>query len=188
MSSSSGSTGMGSFSISNVFSQARSRSSFGSRSGRGCNGGFNAASAVGAGGFGLFFFLRRGRRFAQVREDVFVRLGDALDKEGVFRILCRYPVNQDFNGVDGVEKKVQGGLDDGNGARPELAEHIFGLVRDIAYALEPHHGGRALERMRCAKQLIDRGPVDRVLLKGQESRIQVLNVLSRFHEKKIYDL
>ncbi len=72
--------------------------------------------------------------------NVFIRLCDAFNNEGVFGLARADAVDHELDRIDAVEKKIEGVFPDRQGAGTELTKHVLGFVRDIAYPRKSHHG------------------------------------------------
>jgi hypothetical protein len=111
-------------------------------------------------------------------------LGYVLDDKRIFGLLGRNSVNHELHGIDAVKEKIQRFSGDGDGSGTEETEHILGLMPHIAYPLEPHHGGGPFERVCRTKKLINNLAIRRILFEGEESRVEVLNVLAGLNQKE----
>ena len=129
--------------------------------------------------------LAFGRTALDLLDHVLVGLLDRTDQQRVFGLVARDTVHHELDRVDAVEEEIEGVLLDRNAARPELTEHVLGLVGNIADTLEAHHRSRTLESMGRPEQLIDDAAVRRILLQGQQPLIEVLDVLPGLYEEEL---
>src|SRR5262249_40939118 len=77
-------------------------------------------------------------------------------------------------GVEPVEDRLAA-----ERARPDEDEDALQRVRGLGHRRKAHHRGRALERVRLAKELVDERAPARLLLEGDERRLQRVEVLAR---------